>query len=213
MTKSLDITGISRQRALITLINEEYKNIHDFCAKTEEDYAAIYKYVHKNVKIGDKVLNRLATIFNKPVEYFDMYKPNIQSVNIPVIDSLDNNGDNLTKLIKSSKVSAMLEERILNKYGWNKEFLFGLIIRDSSMEPLIQDKAEVVVDSSKTQIEDNKIYAISINKDIYVRKLIKLPMSGKIRLIPENDAFPTDEMELSKVCQVLGKVVYVAAVL
>ena len=38
------------------------------------------------------------------------------------------------------------------------------------MYPVIRDKAEVVIDSTQTEIENNKYYAVKVNTDIYIRK-------------------------------------------
>lgn len=214
MVKSLDLIGISRQRALAHLIADGYKNINDFCTKTGEDYAAIYRYLHKDVKIGDKVISRLANIFVKSPEYFDTYMPNIKSVDIPIIDCDISEETTLSEMLANSSNSAMLEDKVLNSYGWKKEALFIVIAQDTSMEPLIRDKAEVVVDSSQNQIENNKIYVVKINSTICIRKLIKSPITGAISLIPENTTiFPMDEVKSSNDFQILGKVVYLKIVL
>jgi hypothetical protein len=214
MVKSLDLIGISRKRALAHLITGGYKNINDFCTKTGEDYAAIYRYLNKNIKIGDKVISRLAKIFEKSPEYFDTYMPNIKSVDIPIIDCNISKKTTLSEMLANSRNSAMIEDKLLNNYGWKKEALFIVIAQDNSMEPLIRDKSEVIVDSSQTQIENNKIYVVKINASICIRKLIKSPITGAVSLIPENTpVFPIDEVKSSNDFQVLGKVVYLKIVL
>ena len=209
MSKSLDLIGISRQRALTSLIARDYKNLNEFCIDANEDYAAIYRYIHKNVKIGDKVIARFSEFFKTTPDFFDKYIPNIKTIDIPIIDCLISNTTTLDEMIANSKSSSIIEEKVLNDFGWQPNNLFILIAKDTSMEPIIRDKAEVIVNSSQNQIENNKIYAVKINSNICLRKLIKSPISGKISLIPENvQIFPTEEIEPSNLFQVLGKVVY-----
>lgn len=213
MTKTLDIIGQSRRDMLYKLISENYKTTNHFCTETGEDYAAIYKYLNKNVKMSDKVARRLEKAFNKIEGYFDQQIPKTSSVDIPVIDNVVEAVLTLPEILASSKKVSLLEQKLLDNYNWQKEKLFMIIINDNSMYPLIRDKSEVMVDGSQTEIEDNKIYAVKIKSNIYIRKLIKSPMKETIMLIPENKAdFPTDEVSLANIL-VLGKVVYLKSIL
>lgn len=213
MTKVLDITGKSRRDTLEKLISENYKTTHHFCTETGEDYAAIYKYLNKNVKMSDKVARRLEKAFNKIEGYFDRNIPKTSSVDIPVVDNTSDVNFTLAEIITSSKKVSLLEQKLLDDYHWNKEHLFMIVANDNSMYPIIRDKTEVMADSSQTEIENNKIYAVKIKSDIYIRKLIKSPFEGTIKLIPENKPeFPTDEVNPADIL-ILGKVVYIKSVL
>ena len=214
MAKSLDVIGISRRDLVRQLILNDYKNINNFCTETGEDYGAIYRYLNKDVRIGDKVIKRLEKLFNKPTGYFDQQLPKATTVDIPIISNIVNKDMSLSEILSASQKSAMLEQRTLEEFNWKKESLFIVIAKDNSMHPIIRDKAEVIVDNSQNQIENNKIYVIKINSEIYIRKLIKSPITGIISLIPENKQdFPTDEINPTDDFTVLGKVVYLKVAL
>lgn len=215
MAKVLDIVGISRRSILRKLITENYKNIGDFCKQSGEDYAAIYRYYHNDIKMSDKVIKRLEGIFNLPEGYFDQQLPKLTTVDIPIIgNTVKKPTMQLAEIIAHSSKYAMIEQRIMDEFKWSKAALFILIIQDNSMYPVIRDKAEVLVDGSQTEIENNKYYAVKINSDIHIRKLIKSSISGLITLIPENKTdFPTDEISLSDSFAVLGRVVYLKGAL
>ena len=209
MSKALDIIGVSRRDILQKLITEQYKNINNFCNQTGEDYSAIYRYINKDVKIGDKVIKRLEGLFNKPEGFFDQQLPKMASVDIPIVENTVKANLPLTEILANSKKHIMLEQRVLDEFSWKKEYLFVVIAKDNSMYPVIRDKAEVIADSTQTEIENNKIYVVKINSEIYVRKLIKSPITGLITLTPENKSdFPVDEINPSDNFSVLGRVVY-----
>lgn len=65
-----------------------------------------------------------------------------------------------------------------------------------------------MVDSSQVTVENNKIYAVKIKSNIYIRKVIKTPMKDIITLIPENKTdFPNHEFNPSDIT-ILGRVIY-----
>lgn len=213
MTKTLDIVGKSRRDILHKLILENYKSLNHFCSETGEDYSAIYKYIHKNVKMSDKVVRRLEQIFKKPEGFFDSQIPKTTSIDIPVIENRVKTNATLPEILETSTESSLLEQKLLDDYHWQKECLFMINVNDNSMYPIIRDKTTVMVDSSQTEIENNKIYAIKIKSDIYIRKLIKSPVKETITLIPENKAeFPIDEIKPDNIL-ILGKIVYLKSVL
>ena len=183
MGKQLDIIGVSRREILSKLISENYKNLNDFCNQTGEEYSAIYRYIHNNVKIGDKVISRFEKIFNKPAGFFDQQLPKLTAINIPIVDSVVKGNVKLSDMIANSNQYTLLDKKMLDEYDWNKDSLFAIIAKDDSMHPLIRDKSEVVIDSTQTEIENNKIYAVKINSDIYIRKLIKSPVTGLITFL------------------------------
>lgn len=214
MAKALDVIGISRRDLVRESILNQYRNINDFCTATGEDYGAIYRYLNKDVRIGDKVIARLEKILNKPAGYFDKQLPKATTVDIPIIPNTVDKSMSLPEILSTSQKSAMLEQRTIEEFNWKAESLFIVIAKDNSMHPIIKDKAEVIVDNSQNQIENNKIYVIKINSEVYIRKLMKSPITGIISLIPENKQdFPTDEISPTDDFMVLGKVVYLKVAL
>lgn len=214
MTKQLDVTGISRRDLLSEAIAEKFNNLNEFCKKSGLDYGAIYRYIHNNVRISDKVARKLEVLLDKSEGYLDQKVPSIATVEIPVIPSnLD--ALSLAELLKKPLSYSGIDRTTLLNFGWAAENLFIVIVSDNSMEPIIKDKAEVIVDKSKIDIENNKIYAIKINSTILIRKLFRSPLNNLINLIPENkNEFPSIEIDPNDAnYEILGKVIYLKVAL
>lgn len=212
--KQLDITGISRRDLLLEGISERFNNINEFCRESGLDYGAIYRYIHNNVRISDKVARKLESALNKPAGYLDQKIPSIATVQIPVI-GVNLNNLSLSEALAGSSTFSGIDRSTLLNFGWEAENLFIVIINDNSMEPVIKDKAEIIVDKSKLIVENNKIYAIRVKSIIMIRKIFQSPLSNSIKLIPENDDdFPIEEISTKDPnYEILGKVIYLKAAL
>lgn len=212
--KQLDITGISRRDLLLEGISERFNNINEFCRESGLDYGAIYRYIHNNVRISDKVARKLESALNKPAGYLDQKIPSIATVQIPVI-GVNLNNLSLSEALAGSSTFSGIDRSTLLNFGWEAENLFIVIINDNSMEPVIKDKAEIIVDKSKLIVENNKIYAIKVKSIIMIRKIFQSPLSNSIKLIPENDdEFPIEEISTKDPnYEILGKVIYLKAAL
>lgn len=213
--KQLDVTGISRRDLLgVGIIEAGFKNINEFCKNKGFDYAAIYRYLHNNIRISDKVARKLELALNKPEGYLDQKIPSIATVEIPVIGTILNKLS-LSEVLANTSNYSGIDRSTLQNFGWESQNLFIVIINDNSMEPIIKDRAEVIIDKSKTEIENNKFYAIRIDSTILIRKILKSPLKKTINLIPENqNDFPSDEINIEdNRCEVLGKVVYLKVAL
>lgn len=215
MAKQLDITGLSRRDSLAEgILSEGFKNINEFCKDKGFDYAAIYRYIHNNIRISDKVARKLESALNKPEGYLDQKIPSIATVEIPVIGTVLNKSS-LSESLANTSTYGGIDRSTLQNFGWESQNLFIVIINDNSMEPIIKDKAEVIIDKSKTEIENNKFYAIRVDSTILIRKILKSPLKKTISLIPENqNDFPSEEVDIKDSrCEVLGKVVYLKVAL
>ncbi len=212
--KQLDVTGISRRDVLSEEVLDNYNNINNFCKIFGLDYGAIYRYINNDVRISDKVARKLESLLNKPEGYLDQKIPSIATAEIPVISS-DLGALTLAECLEKPLNYSGIDRVTLKNYGWSADSLFILVANDSSMEPIIKDKAEVIIDRSKTEIENNKFYAIRIDSTILIRKILKSPLKKTINLIPENQInFPAEEVNMEDPrCEVLGKVIYLKVAL
>lgn len=53
------------------LINKNYNNINDFCVKTNQEYSAVYRYLHGKMNIGNIMAKRIESILNLPNGHLD----------------------------------------------------------------------------------------------------------------------------------------------
>jgi phage repressor protein C with HTH and peptisase S24 domain len=73
----------------------------------------------------------------------------------------------------------------LRAQGWRPETHFVLRAHGASMEPTIQDRSPVVVDTTQRNIQSGRVYAVVLNGESYLKRLDKLP-NGRIRLRSDN---------------------------
>lgn len=88
----------------------------------------------------------------------------------------------------------------------NSKNLFILKIQGNSMSPLFDEDDLIMIDTSKTKIEDGASYILCNETDATVKQCFKT-FSGNILLKPINPDFPSFETEETKI-NIIGKVVY-----
>ncbi len=113
--------------------------------------------------------------------------------------------------IEPSKYLAFRKRWIKARYLEVKS-LSVIFTKGDSMEPTIPEDAIVVVDQSKTQPFDGKIYVIRIDERLFVKRVQLLPKG--IRLISDNrfyDPIDISKNELvSNEVQICGQVIHAA---
>ena len=94
----------------------------------------------------------------------------------------------------------------------NAASLIALRIGGTSMEPLMKDGDDVLVDRGRTKIKEGPAYLIRIDEEVFVKYLGKRP-GGRVHVWSENRAFQPFEVELSDPnFEVIGQVVWHAHV-
>lgn len=92
--------------------------------------------------------------------------------------------------------------------------LIALRIGGNSMEPILRDGDDILVDRSKIQVKEGPAYLIRIDEEIFVKYLTKLP-GKRLKVWSENRAFEPFEVDLHSSAgefEVLGQVVWWAHV-
>ncbi len=69
--------------------------------------------------------------------------------------------------------------------GWRPETHFVFRAQGDSMEPTIQHRSPVVIDTSQTTIQSGRVYAVVVNGESYLKRLDRLP-GGRVRLRSDN---------------------------
>ena len=209
--KNIDFISASRSARLWPLILGRYGGIAKFCQDTGEDYGAIHKYVNGMLKIGDRVARRLEGLINVDSGYLDEDIPRYLTTNIPLlsIDMMKSVAYN-PKIFKSDK-SFILRQDLIKAYNWNSNALIALIVSDNSMEPTMSEGNYVVIDCAQANIIQNKVYAILIHDDFYIRRLSKSPETGSLIISSDNN-IKSSELGHQNY-RIIGRVVYVDRVM
>lgn len=95
---------------------------------------------------------------------------------------------------------------ILLYHTSNSKNLFILKIQGNSMSPLFNEGDLIMIDTSKTKIEDGASYILCNETEATVKQCFKT-FSGNILLKPINPDFPSFEIKENKI-NVIGRVVY-----
>lgn len=81
--------------------------------------------------------------------------------------------------------------------GWKKENLCCFVVCGDSMEPTLHSGSRVLVDASKHEIIDNKIYALRNGSQIFIKRLYKVFTQSKVIAKSDNSLYPEIQIDLS----------------
>jgi phage repressor protein C with HTH and peptisase S24 domain len=113
----------------------------------------------------------------------------------------------------SAPTSETLTTRVAFERHWLKELgvqtdaAVILPARGDSMEPTILDGAPMLVDTSKTDVQNGYIYVIAVENDLLVKR-IRRRLDGRIDLISDNRAYEPETLDAAalKHLRVIGRV-------
>ncbi len=101
-----------------------------------------------------------------------------------------------------------IEKSITKKSGWQNDKLYGLIMDDASMAPTIGEGCKVIIDALQTTIKDGKVYALSKNNEIFIRRVSRqLSGNGYIAQC-DNEKYGKIEFKDGGNITIIGRVVY-----
>lgn len=103
------------------------------------------------------------------------------------------------------------KESFLRRNGLKAKDLRIVYVRGDSMMPTIDDGDKVLVDTSRTRIIDQKIYAIATGGDLKIKRLRKL-YDGSVEIISdsnmfENETVVTDDLDY---LHIIGQVIEIS---
>ncbi|MBP9742804.1 MAG: helix-turn-helix transcriptional regulator [Burkholderiales bacterium] len=96
----------------------------------------------------------------------------------------------------------------IKTFGWKEENLCIFEVYGDSMTPKLYEGQKVIVDTAQSDIIDNRIYAISVHNDIFIKKLFKDIGSGSLIARSENTAYPEKNFTQNDEVKIIGRVVY-----
>lgn len=212
MSLVVDVESIARSLAFNRILSEKGEDIHAFCLRTGEDYSSIYKYLNRSLKIGTKVARKLERLLEVAEGELDSEISKELVVYIPVISNMTVENWSPFDFVKNANEKELMSKTIIKAFGWKIENLAIVISKDDSMAPTIPDGAKVIVDLSLRLIHDNKVYAIKINNEIYIRRIVKSLMGNNLTLIPDavtyNGSKNYKEIELKdQPYEIIGRVI------
>lgn len=152
-----------------------------------------------NTKLSDDIRNKILNVYND----FQQIKQNFESglnefVNLPVkSDVTASMGYGVEVLDEQQTGTYSFSKKLLRDIGADPNYSDVIFSSGDSMYPTIEGGDCLVVDKSKTDIYDGKIYCVRIQEKLYAKRLQFLP-PNKINVISDNPKYKPFEVDLSK---------------
>lgn len=102
----------------------------------------------------------------------------------------------------------VLPLRMFQSRGVRPEDVRGLYVAGSSMEPTLLDGDTVLIDTSRTEVQDDAIFAVLYQGELYIKRLFRLP--GGVELRSDNPRHPSPQARGSDLASllILGRMIW-----
>ena len=120
-------------------------------------------------------------------------------LNLPVLGEVSASmGTGIQVYDESQTGVYKISAKVLKDIGANPKETDIIFAEGDSMEPTIQGGSALIVDKSKTEVKDGKIYCINFNGALMAKRLQLLPPK-KLRVISDNfNKYPAWDVDFSK---------------
>ena len=96
---------------------------------------------------------------------------------------------------------------LINVLGVNPDKAVLLQATGNSMQPLINDKDLLMVDTSYTDIINGKVFVVDIDNELLVKRVVK-ELDGSVILYSENPEYDPRPLRENETAKIIGKVVW-----
>lgn len=108
-------------------------------------------------------------------------------VRLPRFDARASAGNGLVAVDQMPAGEVAFAREFLRNLGANPDYCYMLEARGDSMWPTIPDGALLIVDASKTEVDDGRIYHFNVMDKVLVKRA-RWSMDGKLFLTSDNQA-------------------------
>lgn len=150
-------------------------------------------------KIDDAFRDKILKIKNDFQQIKTSYENGLSDfVSLPVKNNVTASmGYGVEVLDETQTGTYQFSKKLLNDIGANPKYSDVIFSSGDSMHPTIEGGDCLVVDKSKTEIYDGKIYCVRIEGQLYAKRLQLLPPKV-VAVISDNPKYKTFEVDLSK---------------
>jgi len=147
----------------------------------------------KNVQISDKDVKKIETYFN-----ISLISDKSDCIDIPVKgDVRASMGYGITVYNENQTGIYQISKKLANDLGVNTKTTEMIVASGDSMLPTIEGGDTLLLDLSKKEIHDGRIYCVRIEGQLYAKRLQKIPPS-KIIVISDNQKYQSFDIDFSK---------------
>jgi hypothetical protein len=190
------------------IISEDYDNsIHAFAKKIGRHSSQFYNLFKGDRSFGQKLARDLELLLHLPPLSLDK-SPDEKTIidKIVLIPPYPAIVSTLaTPAIDANSIFA-IEKAIIEHYEWPVDKLHGVIMGDESMAPTIPSNSKVLIDISQVKISDGKIYALSSNGKILIKRVFRKPNDCGYAAKSDNTHYSDIHFEMDKEFNVIGRV-------
>lgn len=111
----------------------------------------------------------------------------VDIVTLPRFDARASAGNGLIAVDQMPAGEVAFAREFLRNLGANPEYCYILEARGDSMWPTIPDGALLIVDASKTEVDDGRIYHFNVMDKVLVKRA-RWSLDGKLYLTSDNQA-------------------------
>ena len=159
----------------------------------------------KNKELNKEQIQKLETYYKTTISLKNSQSEDC--INIPVkgnvIASL---GYGITTYNEQQTATYSISKKLADDLGVSKNKTEIIFAQGDSMMPTIEGGDSLLVDLSKTEIYDGKIYCVRIEGQLYAKRLQKIP-PDTVRIVSDNDKYRAFEINLKEVSDFDFKVI------
>ncbi len=190
------------------IISEDYSNsIHAFAKKIGRNSSQFYNLFKGDRSFGQKLARDLELLLNLQPLSLDK-SPDEKTIidKIVLIPPYSAIGAANTEPYQATSHIFAIERAIIEHHDWSVDKIHGVIMSDESMVPTILPNSKVLIDTSQIKINDGKIYAISSNGKILIKRVFCKPNDCGYAAKSDNTHYSDINFEINKEFNVVGRV-------
>jgi phage repressor protein C with HTH and peptisase S24 domain len=99
--------------------------------------------------------------------------------------------------------------RVFRAHGAHPQRCHALYVRGASMEPTLLDGDTVLIDTARTEVQDDALFALLYHGELYIKRLFRLP-GGGVELRSDNPRHRSQEVRGADLAalRVLGRTIW-----
>lgn len=157
-----------------------------------------YEKIKLDDALRERIKKKVEQVKNDVIEINERFKANKELINLPVKSEVSASmGYGVEVLDEQQTGTYSFSKKLLRDIGADSKYSDVIFSSGDSMYPTIEGGDCLVVDKSKTDIYDGKIYCVRIQDKLYAKRLQFLP-PNKINVISDNPKYKPFEVDLSK---------------
>lgn len=157
-----------------------------------------YEKIKLDDALRERIKKKVEQVRNDVIEINERFKASKELINLPVRSEVTASmGYGVEVLDEQQTGTYSFSKKLLKDIGADPNYSDVIFSSGDSMYPTIEGGDCLVVDKSKTDIYDGKIYCVRIQDKLYAKRLQFLP-PNRINVISDNPKYKAFEVDLSK---------------